>query len=93
MEMIPGLSSMAKKLPEGMDEQQLKKVEAIVRSMTREERQHPDMIDGSRRRRIAKGSGTTPQDVNQLLNQFRQVQKLMKQLDSGKAKRLMSGMK
>jgi signal recognition particle subunit SRP54 len=84
---------MAKKLPEGMDEQQLKKVEAIVRSMTREERQHPDMIDGSRRRRIAKGSGTTPQDVNQLLNQFRQVQKLMKQLDSGKAKRLLSGMK
>ncbi len=51
------------------------------------------MIDGSRRRRIAKGSGTTSQDVNQLLNQFRQVQKLMKQLDSGKAKRLMSGMK
>jgi signal recognition particle subunit SRP54 len=93
MEMIPGLSSMAKKLPEGMDEQQLKKVEAIVRSMTKEERQHPDMIDGSRRRRIAKGSGTTPQDVNQLLNQFRQVQKLMKQLDSGKAKRLLSGMK
>jgi len=93
MEMIPGLSSMAKKLPEGMDEQQLKKVEAIVRSMTKEERQHPDMIDGSRRRRIAKGSGTTSQDVNQLLNQFRQIQKLMKQLDSGKAKRLLSGMK
>jgi signal recognition particle subunit SRP54 len=61
--------------------------------MTREERQHPDIIDGSRRRRIAKGSGTTSQDVNQLLNQFRQVQKLMKQLDSGKAKRLLSGMK
>jgi signal recognition particle subunit SRP54 len=93
MEMIPGMSSMAKKLPEGMDEKQLKKVEAIVRSMTKEERQHPDLIDGSRRRRIAKGSGTTSQDVNQLLNQFRQVQKLMKQLDSGKAKRLMSGMK
>jgi signal recognition particle subunit SRP54 len=93
MEMIPGLGSVAKKLPEGMDEQQLKKVEAIVRSMTKEERQHPDLIDGSRRRRIAKGSGTTSQDVNQLLNQFRQVQKLMKQLDSGKAKRLMQGMK
>jgi len=93
LEMIPGMGSVAKKLPEGMDEKQLKKVEAIVRSMTREERQHPDMIDGSRRRRIAKGSGTTSQDVNQLLNQFRQVQKLMKQLDSGKAKRLMQGMK
>jgi signal recognition particle subunit SRP54 len=87
------MSSVAKKIPEGMDEKQLSKVEAIVRSMTREERLHPDIIDGSRRRRIAKGSGTTSQDVNQLLNQFRQVQKLMKQLDTGKAKRLMSGMK
>jgi signal recognition particle subunit SRP54 len=93
MEMIPGMSSVAKKLPEGMDEKQLKKVEAIVRSMTSQERQHPDIIDGSRRRRIAKGSGTTSQDVNQLLNQFRQVQKMMKQLDGGKAKRLMSGLK
>ena len=94
LEMIPGMSSVAKKLPEGMDEKQMKKVEAIVRSMTKEERQHPDIIDGSRRRRIAKGSGTTSQDVNQLLNQFRQVQKMMKQLgDPGKAKRLMSGLK
>ncbi len=93
MEMIPGLNKMSKRLPEGVDERQLKKVEAIVRSMTKEERQRPEIIDGSRRRRIAKGSGTTSQDVNQLLNQFRQVQKMMKQLDSGKAKRLMQGMK
>ena len=93
MEMIPGLNKMSKRLPEGVDERQLKKVEAIVRSMTKEERQSPEIIDGSRRRRIAKGSGTTAQDVNQLLNQFRQVQKMMKQLDSGKAKRLMQGMK
>ena len=93
MEMVPGLSSLARRLPEGVDEKQLKKVEAIVLSMTKEERQRPEMIDGSRRRRIAQGSGTTPQDVNQLLNQFRQVQKLMKQMDSGKAKRLLSGLK
>ncbi len=93
MEMIPGLNKISKQLPEGVDERQLKKVEAIVRSMTKEERQRPEIIDGSRRRRIAKGSGTTAQDVNQLLNQFRQVQKMMKQLDSGKAKRLMQGMK
>ena len=61
--------------------------------MTPEERRYPNIIDGSRRRRIARGSGTTPQDINQLLNQFRQAQKLMKQLDSGKAKRLLSGLK
>ena len=93
MEMVPGLSSLARRLPEGVDEKQLKKVEAIVLSMTKEERQRPETIDGSRRRRIAQGSGTTPQDVNQLLNQFRQVQKLMRQMDSGKAKRLLSGLK
>jgi len=48
--------------------------------MTKQERQHPAIIDGSRRKRIARGSGTTPQDINQLLNQFQQAQKMMKQL-------------
>jgi len=84
MEMIPGMSSLARKLPAGVDEKQMKKVEAIVRSMTPEERRNPSVIDGSRRRRIARGSGTTPQDINQLLNQFRQMQKLMKQMSSGR---------
>ncbi len=93
MDMIPGLSSLTKKLPEGVDESQVKKVEAIVYSMTPQERQHPELIDGSRRRRIAKGSGTTPQDINQLLNQFRQAQKLMKQLDAGKGRGLLSKLK
>lgn len=93
LEMVPGLSSLSHRLPEGMDEQRMKKIEAIVLSMTKEERRHPEIIDGSRRRRIAGGSGTTPQDVNQLLNQFRQVQKMMKQLDSTKARRLLSSLK
>ena len=93
VDMIPGLSSIARRLPEGVDENQVKKVEAIIFSMTPWERQHPDMIDGSRRRRIARGSGTSPQDINQLLNQFRQAQKLMKQLDSGKARGLLSKLK
>jgi len=94
LDMVPGLSSVARRLPDGMDEKQMKKVEAIVLSMTREERMHPEIIDGSRRRRISVGSGTTPQDVNQLLNQFRQVQKLMKQFDGGKKMpRFMSGLK
>lgn len=93
IDMIPGLSSISRRLPEGVDEKQLKKVEAVIYSMTPEERQHPETIDGSRRRRIARGSGTSPQDINQLLNQFRQAQKLMKQLDSGKARQLLSKLK
>ncbi len=84
MEMVPGISGLSRKLPQGADESQLKKVEAIIFSMTPDERHNPNIIDGSRRRRIARGSGTTPQDVNQLLNQHRQVQKLMKQLGRGK---------
>lgn len=93
LEMVPGLSSISRRLPDGMDEKQMKKVEAIVLSMTKEERMYPDRIDGSRRRRIALGSGTTPQDVNQLLNQFRQVQKLMKQFDGKRPPRFMPGLK
>ena len=86
MDMIPGFSKITQKLPANtaVDDSQLKKVEAIVLSMTPKERHWPEVIDGSRRRRIAQGSGTSTQDVNQLLNQFRQMQKLMKQMSSGK---------
>ena len=85
VEMLPGFGALRNKLPaEATDERQLKKVEAVIYSMTPQERRNPDIISGSRRRRIAQGSGTSPQDVNQLLNQFRQAQKLMKQLASGK---------
>lgn len=85
MEMIPGFSAIKKKLPsEEIDENNLKRVEAIIYSMTKSERQHPDIIGGSRRRRIARGSGTKPQDVNQLLNQFKQMQKMMRQMSSAK---------
>ena len=81
MEMIPGMSQLSKKMPLGsFDDGQVQKVEAMIRSMTRDERRRPDIINGSRRRRIAKGSGTTPQDINQLLNQFRQTQKLVRQM-------------
>ena len=84
VEMLPGASQLAKRLPAGMEEEQLKKVEAMILSMTPEERQNPNIIDGSRRRRIARGSGVMTQDVNQLLNQFRQMQKLMKRGAKGK---------
>jgi signal recognition particle subunit SRP54 len=85
MEMIPGFSQMTRQLPkEALDDRQLKRIEAIISSMTLQERHNPTIIDGSRRRRIARGSGVPPHEVNQLLNQFRQTQKMMKQLSLGK---------
>ena len=81
MEMIPGMSQMGSKMPAGsLDDGQVQRVEAIIRSMTVEERRRPEILNNSRKRRISRGSGTTPQDINQLLNQFRQTQKLMRQL-------------
>jgi signal recognition particle subunit SRP54 len=64
----------------------------MILSMTPEERRNPESIDGSRRRRIARGSGVKPQDINQLLNQFRQMQKLMKMGIGGKLPRNLRGM-
>jgi signal recognition particle subunit SRP54 len=92
VEMLPGASQLARRLPEGREEEQLKKVEAMILSMTAEERRNPSIIDGSRRRRIAQGSGVKPQDVNQLLNQFRQMQKLMKMSVGGKLPKNLRGM-
>jgi signal recognition particle subunit SRP54 len=88
LEMIPGFSQAAKHLPaEALDERQLKRVEAIILSMTPEERRRPEIIDGSRKRRIARGSGTSIQEVNQLLNQFFQTRRLMKELMAGGGRR------
>ena len=81
LEMVPGFSAMKGKVAvDELDGSHLVKTEAIIRSMTPEERRRPEIIGGSRRRRIARGSGTTPQDVNQLLNQFSQMQKMMRQM-------------
>ena len=87
--MIPGMSGMMKNLPNEIDDKQPKKVEAMILSMTPEERANPNIIDGSRRRRIARGSGTTPQDINQLLNQYSQARKLMKQMSKGNKFRML----
>ncbi|KPJ53939.1 MAG: signal recognition particle [Dehalococcoidia bacterium DG_18] len=89
VEIIPGLSSIARSAPDAADEGRLNKIEAIILSMTPQERRNPEIIDGSRKRRIARGSGTTPQEINQLLNQFRQTQKLMKQMAQGRSLRSM----
>ncbi|MBN2416641.1 signal recognition particle protein [bacterium] len=76
--MIPGAGSKLKGLQ--VDDGALVQVEAIINSMTREERQRPQILNGSRRKRIARGSGTSVQEVNRLLNQFRAMQKMVKQL-------------
>ena len=81
MEMIPGMGQLSKKMSAGdLDDGRMERIEAIIRSMTPQERQRPEILNGSRRRRISRGSGTTPADVNQLLNQFKQTQKMMKQM-------------
>ena len=92
IEMLPGSRNLRSKLPTGaLDDRRLKRTEAIISSMTMWERRHPERINGSRRRRIATGSGTTPGEINQLLGQFRQMQKFMKQAASGK-KRALAGL-
>ncbi len=79
--MIPGMGGLSKKLQGAeLDEKQLVKTEAIIRSMTKKERRHPDIINGSRRKRIAAGSGTLVQDINRLLKQFADARKMMKQM-------------
>jgi signal recognition particle subunit SRP54 len=85
--MVPGFSSFASRLSGVDGEMQIKKMEAIILSMTPEERHNPDILNGSRRHRISRGSGTTPQDVNQLLKQFYQVKKLSKMISRGKMPR------
>jgi signal recognition particle subunit SRP54 len=93
LELVPGLSGVRGRVSEDdLDDGHLKKAEAVIRSMTPQERQNPRIIGGSRRRRIARGSGTRPQDVNMLLNQFRQMQKMMRQMTSGKGQRKMEQM-
>ena len=90
MRMIPGLSSKLKGADLNVDEKQIERTKAIILSMTKKERANPEIINGSRRKRIAKGSGTTVQDVNRLLNQFNQIKDMMRMF-SGK-RRLLFGL-
>ncbi len=96
LNMIPGGSAIPKEVRQmSLNDQNFKRVEAIIGSMTKRERQEPSLLNSSRRRRIAMGSGTTVQDVNRLLNQFGQMQKMFKQMGSldkkGTMKKLKKG--
>lgn len=84
LEMIPGLSQYSEQLTPDATEEQFKRVESIIQSMTREERKVPRIINASRKRRIARGSGHTVQEVNQLLREFRDMQNMMKRLTGNK---------
>ena len=88
MDMIPGFNKLSKEMAPDVTDQQMKRIEAIINSMTREERRRPDMINANRKRRIARGSGTEVQDINELLSQFKQIKRMMKQMaDSGKQRK------
>jgi signal recognition particle subunit SRP54 len=92
LSMIPGMGRL--KLPKDFQasEKELGRVEAIINSMTREERRHPEILNGSRRLRIAAGSGTTVQDVNQLLKQYLQTKKMLRTFRKGGMKGLPRGL-
>jgi len=86
--MIPGADKALK--GKEVDEKPLKKVEAVIQSMTNKERSNPDLLNGSRRKRIASGSGSTIQDVNRVIKQFNEMQKMIKQMKKGKMSNLLS---
>jgi signal recognition particle subunit SRP54 len=95
MGMLPSVGPFAglQKHADKVDEKQINRVEAIINSMTAHERHHHDVINGSRRKRIARGSGTTVQEVNNLLRQYAQMRKMFKQMGKGNFMRRMAGMK
>ncbi|MEG0469874.1 MAG: signal recognition particle protein, partial [Longicatena sp.] len=82
MKMIPGMSQMAGQLDEAKADSKMKKSEAIILSMTPEERENPEILRASRKNRIAKGSGTQVADVNRVINDFEKMKTVMKQMGS-----------
>ena len=89
--MIPGVGKQIKDLD--IDDDAFKNIEAIIRSMTPKERTNPEILNGSRRARIAKGSGTNVQEVNNLIKQFDQTRKMMRAMTSGGGKAMMRNMR
>ena len=92
LQMVPGAGQMAGAAQEAVDSGQMKRIEAIIDSMTPEERRKPDLIKASRRRRIALGSGTSTAEVNRLLKQFVEMQRMMKMISGGKMPKLGGGL-
>lgn len=92
MDKLPGMGKMSDAMKGQVNDKEFVKMEAIINSMTEKERQYPDLLKASRKRRIAAGSGTQVQDVNKLLKQFTQMQKMMKKMKGGGLMKMMRGM-
>ncbi|MFT4939838.1 MAG: signal recognition particle subunit SRP54 [Paraglaciecola sp.] len=93
MDKMPGMGNMTAQIKEKANDKSFNQMESIISSMTKGEKERPDVIKGSRKRRIAAGSGTQIQDVNRLLKQFMQMQKMMKKMSGGGMKKMMRNMK
>jgi signal recognition particle subunit SRP54 len=92
MEKLPGVSNLPDKVKSQVNDKEVKRMIAIIGSMTKKERRHPDLLNGSRRARVARGSGTQPADVNRLLKQYTQMEKMMGKFARGGMKGLMRQM-
>lgn len=92
LEKMPGMGNMAQAAQQGMDNRMFARMEAMINSMTPKERRNPDLIQGGRKRRITRGSGTQVQDLNRLLKQHKQMQKMMKKMKGGGMERMMRGL-
>ncbi len=92
LDKLPGMSKLPTDIKDKVDDRMFKQMEAMISSMTMKEREHPELIKGSRKKRIAAGSGTQVQDVNRLLKQFTQMQKMMKKMQKGGMKGMMRNM-
>jgi signal recognition particle subunit SRP54 len=92
LKMIPGMGKLKQMKNLEVDDRELVRIEAIINSMTAAERRNHHIINGSRRKRIAKGSGTRVQDVNRLLKNYTQVMKMMKKLNQGNLRGIPRGM-
>ncbi len=93
LDKLPGMGNLPAGVKDKVNDGDMARLEAIINSMTARERQRPELIKGSRKRRIANGSGTRVQDVNRLLKQFKQMQKMMKKMSGGGMAKMMRGMK
>jgi len=93
MDKLPGVVNLPKNVKSQVDDKDMLRMEAIISSMTPKERRFPDIIKGSRKRRIAAGSGTQIQDINRLLKQFTQMQKMMKKISKGGMSKMLKGLK
>jgi signal recognition particle subunit SRP54 len=93
MDKLPGMGQVPDHVKAQVTGKEVPRMVAIISSMTKKERRHPDLLNGSRRARIARGSGTTPADVNRLLKQYQQMESMMKKLGGGGLKGMMRGMK